>query len=68
MASRPEPISAIRPSHNHALARAFAVPPETDMLCEFTVTPRKSAKYTAMAGSKRGTLAAAPTPLPFRFP
>ena len=41
MASRPEPISAISPNHNHALASALGAPPETVMLCEFTITPRK---------------------------
>jgi hypothetical protein len=41
MASRPEPISAITPSHNQALASALGAPPEIVTICEFTIYPAK---------------------------
>jgi hypothetical protein len=41
MASRPEPISASRPSHNQARAKVRGAPPEIVMICEFTIYPAK---------------------------
>jgi protein SCO1/2 len=51
MASRPEPISAISPSHNQALASRWGKPAETLMLCKITIAPGKVQRFVTRANA-----------------
>ena len=54
MASRPDPINAISPNHNQALASALGAPPETVTICEFTISPAKSVEVYGKARWQTG--------------